>query len=1819
MTTRKSLQPPFRGFTTHDDNSVSSMSSAEETSTYIRRPERKFPSDPGYCYLALVPRQERERMSILGRYPLSVMIANYIVRENLPVADGLFYATEVSVFHFTTNGPTVFRNRNHSNTFSILCSLNGSVGGKKKSKQIGKKKQKKESLFVPHMGSSVSQILLQEMIPYLPHHCFIRLPTGLIPSPGSYELFDWWFTLDKSFHELEIVELELHRRHVRNALTLIEKRIADEESDECEQRDVLVRYLDKVKHHLRTRSTNMVPESVPADIATKIAEKANEVSASKGNRNSLFADSFMALTALGSVGVSAISLWWNFRYNKSPCDKDEILQEITSEENEFLNNPKTSGIDWGSVLADLGGVYLICCSATDVEDLLTRLMGCVILKRRDLQNYFNTIKVQLTDEDVAEQNTMVPESLAGDAAQALQDFRNMKENFAESRLGVFFKSIVAACLCSALTEDDELLRNRLDSLDKVLPGASLKGEDIFDLILNIVTYTAEFIAVAEKSPGEIVGFLFPSTCAQRMAWVTGKIQFFIDGNLEKCGVTPVEFATEVTSLEVDITMTIAAMKKRDKYALRTTTQYHLWYKEILRIKERMANTKYTHNPRERPFCMFIHGQSSIGKSSIIEQIIALFCRSQGISSSEENIWRASDGKYHDGHLQNKEIYVFDDVANAQFNEAEKDKLLIAQLVKFVNNAPYMSMQAEADKKGGISHRPKLILITSNVEDLKCLQITNDAPSLFNRINAYHATVKKEFSNLNGTINSTSCKVTDAVHKLYPMSADFAQLSVSKTKRPDAIRMKHHIEQTRAIEDWQCIWVKQWNEHFRLQTNIVSDMMELKDAKICSHNRLLMHCEECRSKTAEQLASEEDDKSESEMIPHSLSDQARSLTQALYDDTVEWLARLPLPRLHSRIGTFIANLFVRTARESYTAFMQASISKQIACVFFGGAFTVSSAIPFAFLIHQRPVLGTALLTNFFICSFVLMAHVKNIAAQCVVLKVKRGLFGSDSIFVSSLKVLAMMTLCRQVISGFKKTAEMEPQGFFTNSPEENLKPQESLWSKITSSFVPSEKKGTSTLDERFNQVNKHMFRLIADGVDICGVFAINRSVILTAGHAWDGVKDKSEIILQQRGKPTSKEKCKILQVTRPPGTDWAYLHLDRQLQVKITPDILSTDLGHSSLYYPSQDGTWKPRSVTYGTFSNGAQTQLGYQFDDNDSKPGMCITPAISTNQPFKVPCFHMGANHPSEKNQSTVAFALTPQMVYEHLKNTTMMVPHKTRYDETVVPGGKMKQSLDAALLDRRCCVSVEHTTNFEAREKTLTIYGALAEGVKPKSNIQKAFLHPFLPPEINIWGPAVFKRHRDYANNWVKIQNKLNYISPSVIEWAVNDYAQELLSAITPVFQTGNVVTTFSEAVNGDPKDRFFNNIDIKTSGGPGCPKKKEMFWRDDPDSPLQWVPEIESATHQVLNDLLSGTLVLPRVASALKDEIVVREEILGKRKVRVFYIFPTAFLLAGKMLFRRFNSFCCSCPTSSGLMGGMNHTNEDWGELKKLITQFPNCFDSDYTGYDTTQNAQMFMAVKGVLIQVLPFLGYKPHEVQACMLYVDAMRDAPVEYNLALVSFFGVLKSGVWITLLTNGIVNNLLYRIVYKTIKGDDASRFRDNNFLAVQGDDAIFSTQDTMMNPTAVQRGFSSINMKITPGRKDGSFDWKSIEEVVFCKRTFRDILYKDIPYVESPIDMESIWKRMYWKQSDIGLVDHCLANLKPFMLELSRHPPEVYNENVAILRKGLIESSLGDNLPEIPHWDQDYWIDDRLEQMFRDKARDPSRKRSEKECLVAERC
>lgn len=159
--------------------------------------------------------------------------------------------------------------------------------------------------------------------------------------------------------------------------------------------------------------------------------------------------------------------------------------------------------------------------------------------------------------------------------------------------------------------------------------------------------------------------------------------------------------------------------------------------------EKIHNEYFIHasssSMRVAPFCVKIFGGSGVCKSSLYRYTINSVLTYNNYDASDDRIVNLDpDDKFEPNMRSNTNAVVFDDMANT--SSAFLTMAPTSKLIKIVNNAPAYANMPEAEMKGRVLMNPKLVVITTNIEDLCAGTYSNEPFSLLRRCHV-HVRVK----------------------------------------------------------------------------------------------------------------------------------------------------------------------------------------------------------------------------------------------------------------------------------------------------------------------------------------------------------------------------------------------------------------------------------------------------------------------------------------------------------------------------------------------------------------------------------------------------------------------------------------------------------------------------------------------------------------------------------------------------------------------------------------------------------------------------------------------------------------------------------------------------------------------------------------------------------------------------------------------------------------------------------------------------------------------------------------------------------------------
>lgn len=157
--------------------------------------------------------------------------------------------------------------------------------------------------------------------------------------------------------------------------------------------------------------------------------------------------------------------------------------------------------------------------------------------------------------------------------------------------------------------------------------------------------------------------------------------------------------------------------------------------------------------REQPYCMSIFGGSSIGKSSCCAHIHNYLSTICGLPTDPKFVYSFAPGhKFMDGYAPWKTVTVLDDIGAVRKDCLPEGDPMVIEIIRMINNAPFMTNQAEIAAKNCTPFQSPIVIATTNVKDLNAKAYMSFEATILRRI-LRHITVKPHgIFNDNGVLN-----------------------------------------------------------------------------------------------------------------------------------------------------------------------------------------------------------------------------------------------------------------------------------------------------------------------------------------------------------------------------------------------------------------------------------------------------------------------------------------------------------------------------------------------------------------------------------------------------------------------------------------------------------------------------------------------------------------------------------------------------------------------------------------------------------------------------------------------------------------------------------------------------------------------------------------------------------------------------------------------------------------------------------------------------------------------------------------------------------
>lgn len=465
------------------------------------------------------------------------------------------------------------------------------------------------------------------------------------------------------------------------------------------------------------------------------------------------------------------------------------------------------------------------------------------------------------------------------------------------------------------------------------------------------------------------------------------------------------------------------------------------------------------------------------------------------------------------------------------------------------------------------------------------------------------------------------------------------------------------------------------------------------------------------------------------------------------------------------------------------------------------------------------------------------------------------------------------------------------------------------------------------------------------------------------------------------------------------------------------------------------------------------------------------------------------------------------------------------------------------------------------------------------KSTVHKTIISDLVEEVCGVpckWGPPKFNAKRQWQATLQYSANTPPGFDPDLLEWAMNDYKQDLVNAFTNPKNRDWIKREFKplndmEILAGRDGARFLDAIPKDTSKGfPLSGPKEEWIERLDPNTyeefncPVACRQEVWDEAERMAECFRRGERGYAIFKACVKDEATP----LGKEKVRVFQAAPWAFQLLVRKYYLPLARLMGLFPKQSECAVGINAHGPEWDEYAKYMKDFgeDRIFAGDYSKYDITMPAQTIMATFKVFIDVCAECGdYSDDDLVIMAGIATEISYSITAYNGDLLEHLGVTPSGVGTTVQQNGSGNSINLRMGYahEGLKQGytlaTLPKFKVGNKFGTYGDDVKGSTKKGFgwFNHLTFAAFMKDNGIVFTmPDKSSTPTKFMHDDNADFLKR--KNVYNPETGLIHGALCEDSIFKSLHCvMKSKIGAKQHAAGNIEGALREWFHYGREVF--------------------------------------------------------------
>jgi len=437
--------------------------------------------------------------------------------------------------------------------------------------------------------------------------------------------------------------------------------------------------------------------------------------------------------------------------------------------------------------------------------------------------------------------------------------------------------------------------------------------------------------------------------------------------------------------------------------------------------------------------------------------------------------------------------------------------------------------------------------------------------------------------------------------------------------------------------------------------------------------------------------------------------------------------------------------------------------------------------------------------------------------------------------------------------------------------------------------------------------------------------------------------------------------------------------------------------------------------------------------------------------------------------------------------------------------------------------------------------------------------------PPLNDW--------RIFNKNLLEMTDKVTLVDITALNKCRDAYIKHISCLPQNEFDQVHVIS-WEVNINGMPGVDYIDKINRNTSAGfPWCrPKKKFLIPYSTPMYPdgVWCTPEMFDEVERLDYMVRTAHMTHSVFNTSQKDEPLPWEKV-EKFGTRLFMgeAFPPVMInrkyyLSINRFFQRNRLECCMAV-------GIVAQSNQWGDIVSFLKWSQRVVAGDYSKFDKKQLVCMLHAAFDIMDYIAERSGnYTDIDKQAMLAQRCDIIYAVIHFDGDLVSFYGVLPSGVIMTVILNCLCNimDLMYAYLKANPDGEIDSFF-ENVRLVTYGDDSVLSVNPLceFYNHTTIQRELAKINITYTMAEKDReSVPFINLSEATFLKRAF---VYSNKERIWlAPLEEENIVSSlMVWVFSkNLTPREQAYASMQNSIREFFFHGEQKYREMCVLYKE-----------------------------------------------------